>query len=151
MMSRSCEGNTEAKEHALQVVDVAALRPEVRLTYVGIHRKCFEILEIRGVDDEPETTPVPLDPTPQAQGEGEDEDAGEEDDDDADADGGAGESDADDPLASMHGGISGLMKDDNYSDMSESEAEGDKMRLKLREILFYDDKVAVFKARHGRL
>ncbi len=24
-------------------------------------------------------------------------------------------------------------------------------RLRLREILFYDDKVAIFKARHGRL
>ena len=26
-----------------------------------------------------------------------------------------------------------------------------RLKLKLREILFYDDKVAVFKARHGKL
>lgn len=43
---------------------------------------------------------------------------------------------------------------DDDSDDREFEAEmagSKRLRLRLREILFYDDKVAVFKARHGRL
>lgn len=42
--------------------------------------------------------------------------------------------------------------DDEWADGDEASGEGHcASRLRLREILFYDDKVAVFKARHGRL
>lgn len=34
---------------------------------------------------------------------------------------------------------------------SEQDDEYFKARFRLREILFYDDKIAIFKARHGRL
>ena len=42
--------------------------------------------------------------------------------------------------------------DDSDSDLDGSGGESKYVgRLRLREILFYDDKVAIFKARHGRL
>ena len=39
--------NADARELALQLVDIVALRPEVELCYMGIATKCFEILEHR--------------------------------------------------------------------------------------------------------
>lgn len=35
--------------------------------------------------------------------------------------------------------------------LQEGDLVGSAARLRLREILFYDDKVAIFRARHGRL
>jgi hypothetical protein len=41
--------------------------------------------------------------------------------------------------------------DDSDDDSELSDDERPEVRLRLREILFYDDKVEVFKARHGKL
>jgi hypothetical protein len=42
--------------------------------------------------------------------------------------------------------------DDSDADSYDGSEDGrNKVRLRLREILFYDDKVAIFKARHGKL
>src|SRR5262249_4047878 len=44
--------------------------------------------------------------------------------------------------------------DDGYSDEDEAnglEGRGSDVTLKLREILFYDDKISIFKVRHCRL
>jgi hypothetical protein len=138
---------------ALQVVDIVTLRPEVEVCYMGIMSKCFEILENRN-SDEPQPMSV-LNISPANNDPGgptDDDDASEdEDDDEDDEDNGpstgvtgvdSDETDAEDsdPLDDSDGG-------DSY----ESEEIRSRPKLRLREILFYDDKVAIFKARHGKL
>ena len=45
-----------------------------------------------------------------------------------------------------------LVTDEEYVESeNEKQKEKSKPALRLREILFYDDKVSIFKARHGRL
>jgi hypothetical protein len=139
----------DPREMALQVVDIVALRPEVEICYMGIMSKCFEILESRN-NDEPQPIPAPnISPTNNDHGGPIDDDEATEDEDDEDEDPAAGiagvdsdETDAEDsdPLDDSDGG-------DNY----ESEEFRSRPKLRLREILFYDDKVAIFKARHGKL
>jgi hypothetical protein len=86
-----------------------------------------------------------------------DEDDDEDDDDDNDetededgggdgVDGGTstGPTDPDETQSENEGG-------DDSDDDSFVEDQAFRTRLRLREILFYDDKVAIFKARHGKL
>ncbi|KIW00389.1 uncharacterized protein PV09_08098 [Verruconis gallopava] len=157
--------NIDPRDLALQVVDIVTLRPEIELCYMGIGSKCFEILENRP------TSTLPSDAQPGSDGfppgdapgggyaqladgdvtdEEELEDGGDiDDDEDAgdDAVGGVvGDSDEDGDGDGWDDG------DDEDDDEFDTEMVGSKrVRLRLREILFYDDKVAVFKARHGRL
>ncbi|RPB08357.1 hypothetical protein P167DRAFT_494218 [Morchella conica CCBAS932] len=157
----------EAKEMAQQIVNTVILRPEIELCYVGVMSKCFELLEdggsSDGIDDlsdvdtaispgvthsstAPGTTGVP----PGANSEEDDSDGVDDEDDvdededdyddaddgdetDTDADGGAGEKDS--------------SEDEEW--VKEKSERG--VRVRLREILFYDDKVAVFRARSGKL
>lgn len=148
------------KDIAYQIVDIVTLRPEIQLCYVGVRHKCYEIMETR-------TSPVPdssnLGPNGLVHGNGEpviiatDEDdhfseteGDEETEDDVD-------DDNNDNNANMN------VDDDEFTEVSDdgdsevdisSEAdEGEyfKSRFRLREILFYDDKISIFKARHGRL
>ncbi|CAJ2502008.1 Uu.00g048610.m01.CDS01 [Anthostomella pinea] len=141
-------GTFEPKELAYQLVDIITLRPEVQLCYVGIGNKCFEILEARNGDgnNTPDqhgygATALPAD-------NDEDDtvsDGGEETEDDDDGDDMAGTDNEDDMTE---------VSDDGESEadsIQESDYDEPEPRLRLREILFYDDKVAVFKARHGRL
>jgi hypothetical protein len=145
----------DPRELALQVVDVIVLRPEVELCYMGISHKCFEILENRPHDEAhgSEVTHSNL-----ANGgpggaitddeEGSEEDGSDEDDEEEEEEDGTAipqidpdetESEISDP-------------DDSDTDSYVGSEDGrSKVRLRLREILFYDDKVAIFKARHGRL
>ena len=122
------------------------LRPEVELCYMGVSHKCFEILENRPHDEGhgPTDTHSSL------------------------ANGGPGGAVTDDEEGSEEEGNSGTAiapqidpdetesevsdHEDSDSDSSDGSEDGrSKVRLRLREILFYDDKVAIFKARHGRL
>lgn len=146
----------DPKELALQVVDIISLRPEVQLCYMGVSHKCFEILENRSHDDNASgADAVP----PAANGglggtviDNEEDDDDEEGSDDDDDD----EEEDDDGTA-----IGAIDPDETESDVSdheESDADSfisdendSKLKLRLREILFYDDKVAIFKARHGKL
>lgn len=148
--------NIDPRELALQIVDIVALRPEVELCYMGIANKCFEILENRRHSDTWDARPESHlgmhggsieeeDGVAGSEGEDEEEDAegeeaAEEEVEDVDDAGVDTESD----------------ENDEEDDDSDSDAEGPMRargaaRLRLREILFYDDKVAIFKARHGRL
>ena len=87
--------------------------------------------------------------------EDDDEEISDEDDDD-DADDEDEESEAESTVASdpselggggqEDGGTGASDDDDGFVDPSKG-----RLRFKLREILFYDDKVAIFKARHGKL
>ena len=148
------------KELALQIVDIVTLRPEIELCYIGIMKKCFEILENKRPDydlrgdanaflaDGMVGGPASMDIPPGADGlvSDEDDDDDEDDEDDEDIDGGLGEGDETETDASDESPT------DSEDEDSYSVADcrmGPKLRL--REILFYDDKVAIFKARHGRL
>ncbi|QIX00998.1 hypothetical protein AMS68_006515 [Peltaster fructicola] len=128
--------DVDPKELALQIVDIVALRPEVEICYMGIANKCFEILENRhGWDTRPESAYGHLSNDLSSS------DHGDDDDDPADDDDEPNEDDRDDTESEISG-------DDADSDIVEA---SNHARLRLREILFYDDKVAVFRARHGRL
>lgn len=140
--------NLDPRELALQIVDIVALKPEVELCYMGITTKCFEVLENRrDLDGRPESQLGALpgghtDPDQGGSDDGDDEDDEDEDEED--------DEDEDDDTESDNG--------DDADDETDSETDGpayDEGRnattLRLREILFYDDKVAIFKARHGKL
>ena len=124
------------------------LRPDIPLSYVGILDKCFEILEDSG------TSKPPRDEWPWSLGANPDIDADENADDGVTGDHVVEvvESDPDDEdeLAGTQ------ISDEEGSETGSSENESDdggksKVQLRCREILFYDDKVSIFKVRHGRL
>jgi hypothetical protein len=150
----------DPRELALQVVDVVVLRPEVELCYMGISHKCFEILENRPHDDahgSGDSHPSPASAPPVLNGtftddedEGSDDEGSDEDDEqDEDEDNGTAVTAQVDP-DETESEISD--HDDSDSDSFDGSDDGRaKVRLRLREILFYDDKVAIFKARHGKL
>lgn len=128
---------------------------------MGIQNKCFEILENRQHDDPPTflyhdstTSPANAGPggvvigDPDEDSDADDDDHDEEDDDDD-------ETAAAVPAPTDPDETESDVGDESNAD-SDDEAGGSddgKKRpvLRLREILFYDDKVSVFKARHGRL
>lgn len=146
--------NYDPRELALQVVDVIFLRPEVELCYLGISNKCFEILENRNKDDtnsaaDLNSTGVLGDHvTDDEDDEGASDGSDDDDDDDEDEDGGTAaepvEADGMDYETSDPG-------DSEVESMYGTDDDRSKFHLRLREILFYDDKVAIFKARHMRL
>ncbi|KAK1143335.1 hypothetical protein N8T08_006862 [Aspergillus melleus] len=132
----------DSKELALQILDIVTIRPDVGISYVGMQNKCYEILEgKRGdkvdFDDADDSHSEGL-------GDGEPWSASDTDDDEGDDDAGA---------ASTADSTSVLSSDHASSDGDESDLEGSRSRVtfRLREILFYDDKIAIFKARHGVL
>lgn len=151
--------NIDPRELALQIVDIVHLRPEVEICYMGISTKCFEILENKpsnydlrhdnnsGGADGPAGGALGGEYVTNDPLLSDDEDETEDEDDD----------DLDGPIGTAGDG------DDTESDASDDghdESDGDDSflqddrkgpKLRLREILFYDDKVAIFKARHGRL
>ncbi len=140
------------KELALQLVDIIAIRPEIEICYMAFATTCFELLENRNCDGSSwsrfDTSTAPANVGPGGVDDSDDDDANNEGDEDAsnpDApvdpaleDPDDSESDAD---SSSIGGS------DGYT----SESERKQPIFKLREILFYDDKVSIFKARHGKL
>ncbi len=145
----------DPRELALQVVDVIVLRPEVELCYMGVSHKCFEILENRPHDEphgsaDTHSTAANGGADAVTDDEGSDDDGSDDDDDDEEAEeddnGTAVALDPDETESEISD------HDDSDSDSFEGSEDGrSKVRLRLREILFYDDKVAIFKARHGRL
>lgn len=140
------------------MTDIITLRPEVQLCYVGIANKCFEILENRPTDmfsncqngNNNSSNPVHGDASmshaPVVVEDATDEDDTEDDDHD------------DEDSQNEGTPTSPTEPEDGQSENSYDESDGDSFvepmpqpRLRLREILFYDDKVGIFKARHARL
>ncbi|KAI0535709.1 hypothetical protein GGR58DRAFT_478206 [Xylaria digitata] len=137
-----------AKELALQIVDIISLRKEICLAYVGLWDKCFEIAEVehgdsannRFQDDDDHT--ISLDDADHVYVNSEGDDDTEDDEND----------DGDDSF---------MDADEDLAETSDNESEADSFvgaaankpppRLRLREILYYDDKVELFRARHGKL
>ncbi|RAK97427.1 uncharacterized protein BO80DRAFT_192917 [Aspergillus ibericus CBS 121593] len=133
----------DPKELALMILDIVTIRPEVGITYVGIQNKCYEILEAKDgeagefydTDDSHSEGFVP----------GGEEWAGSDTNEDESEDDGA---------VSAMDSHSDLSSDDRgSSDGEDSDMDCNKSRMsfRLREILFYDDKISIFKARHGVL
>jgi len=129
------------RELANQIVNTVILRPEVELCYVGILNKCFEILEGRSDDPDLPDLPEPQAPDgvtggpPVPPGQDSDEEEESELDDDDEEDDDLVDDDA----------------EDSESDGGYTEDEKQKTGIRLREILFYDDKVEIFRARNASL
>ena len=131
---------------------------------MGIANKCFEILENRRSADSWDGR-RPSSSLGGPSGSGLDEEDGAADserEDEEDEDEGAVEGEEEDGEGEVVEEVDETESEgDGGSEDSESEdseSVGDRggggrrtARLRLREILFYDDKVAIFKARHGRL
>ncbi|KAL4932607.1 uncharacterized protein BDV17DRAFT_253211 [Aspergillus undulatus] len=132
----------DLKELAMQVVDIVTLRPEISISYLGMQSKCYEILEGKSGEYD-------LAETDDGHSEGfvpgaENWAGSETNEEDSDNDEGMTmDSNSD---VSSEGRRS--LDDDDASDY-----DGGRPRVsfRLREILFYDDKIAIFKARHGVL
>lgn len=130
------------RELALQVVDIVALRPELGICYLGIMKKCFEILELKPGSRSTDHSRIGFGHDSESEDEGDDDegsiDEGEEDVDHDD------DNDSEDTASDTT---------DSYEDseLGMSDHEKEIPSLRLREILYYDDKVSVFKARHARL
>ncbi|KAF2963892.1 hypothetical protein GQX73_g9686 [Xylaria multiplex] len=137
-----------AKELALQIVDIISLRKEICLAYVGLWDKCFEITEVEHGDNansrfqEDDDHTVSMDDADHDYVNSEGDDDTEDDEND----------DGDDSF---------MDADEDFAETSDNESEADSFvgaaankpppRLRLREILYYDDKVELFRARHGKL
>lgn len=150
----------DPRDLAMQVVDVIVLRPEVELCYMGISHKCFEILENRPHDEMHGTADNHSSAANGGLGGVTDEEDEEDEDDGSDED--DDDEDEDDDNGTAMGAPAVIDPDETESELSDhddsdtdsydgSEDGRSKVKLRLREILFYDDKVAIFKARHGRL
>ena len=145
------------RDVALNVVDVINLRRECELAYLAIRNKCFELVETKvtksgkkrgavangSADDDDDSSADEYVPHLGDDVDVSDEEADDEEDDDDD-DGfvgnGAGEVDHDnDQIESS---------DDEENVVSHPTQT---TKIKLREILFFDDRVAIFKARHAKL
>jgi hypothetical protein len=144
--------NIDSRELAMQVVDILTLRPDVEVCYLGIGEKCFEILENRSYEIRPEhnSAEVSTGEMPGTYGGNDPLVMTDDDTEDEDVD-----EDSDGDPAAMSGDESPWNSSDDHDssddDSFDHENERRSPRLRLREILFYDDKVAIFKARHGRL
>ena len=140
--------NPDSRELALQILDVVALRPELELCYLGIRIKCFEILEYAAGQK-----PSISDLASASHGSGIGGDSENDSDDDDE-----GQHSASDNGGEEAGSEMGSTREEGDTDDDDDQAEehdqctrrAEKV-FKLREILFYDDKVSIFKARHGRL
>lgn len=131
----------DLKELALQVLDIVSIRPELKMTYVGLQTKCYQILEggRDGKDsyfDEQTTNDVII--------------TGEDNLSDFE---GMSVSDEDQGLPSYEEAGQDLLSDlddDDYDDEPD-DGSAERVQFRLQEILFYDDKISIFKARHGVL
>ena len=166
-MSDHPYGNSlNVRDFALGAIDVVALRPEVELCYLGIKNKCFEILERKHHKNKStkggQSSSTATNDETDSDSDTQDGDHDDDDDDDDDSDAGApagppASAPAAAAVSSPDVANAGVLDSDTGSVTSDDEEYNERAggkrqpRLKLREILFYDDKISIFKARHGRL
>ncbi|KAJ4348511.1 uncharacterized protein N0V89_009888 [Didymosphaeria variabile] len=142
--------NIDPRELAYQILDIVHLRPEIELCYMGLSSKCFEILENR-----PSNYDLRHDAgTGNGAGMGggytvedpllsDDESEATEDED---------EDDFDAPVEEEESEESESEEQEDFSD-DESFLQDEKKapKLRVREILFYEERVEAFRRRHGVL
>ena len=116
-----------AKDVADQIVNMVSSSPDIELCYLGVQHQCYEVLDYMT----PRMKKSSMDTSPLQAGIDSEDEAAEEHEEEL----------SDIEVASSTG--------------EQTEDEGQEPRperhFKLREILFYDDKVSIFRARHGRL
>jgi hypothetical protein len=136
----------ELKELALQILDIVSIRPELKISYVGLQSKCYQILEAgHGEAD------LDVDETHSGENTG---DGLSNFDGDGDADHIGPSDDDEDSIPGFPSSDTDLISSDNNSwsdDGTEPDEYASRVRFRLQEILFYDDKISIFKARHGVL
>lgn len=132
----------DAKELALQILDIVSIRPDVGINYIGIQSKCYEILEKRNGDKDEEFDGSDSSHSGALPASGEDL-SGSDNDDDSD----------DDIQADSAVDAQSMLSDEPVSDGEDSGSDIARPQtvFRLREILFYDDKITIFKTRHGVL
>ena len=144
---------TNVKELAMGVLDVISLRPVIELCYLAISTKCFEITEKTKKcksQDQPSSSTLPI-------SEGTEDDSDEDlpvsNEDATAAPQDSAQDDTGESSADQHAETDGGLEEEDWSSSEgeNSENGSNRMELKLREILFYDDKISIFKARHARL
>ncbi|KAJ5088374.1 hypothetical protein N7456_011990 [Penicillium angulare] len=134
----------DLKELAMQVLDIVSIRPELKITYIGLLTKCYQILERTGPGNDLE-----MDGSPSANSSthpGDDGLSAFEDDEPVDI------SDDEHDLPRVYRSQNSLIGYSDDSDDLESEPEepgASNVHFRLQEILFYDDKISIFKVRHG--
>ncbi|KAF9700914.1 hypothetical protein EKO04_000687 [Ascochyta lentis] len=146
--------NIDPRELAYQILDIVHLRPEIELCYMGLTHKCFEILENRPTNYDLRSDSMSGEGGAGAHGYvghdavmiSDDESEATEDEDDDD----------DDDEAMGHGGeeteseaSEGNEADSDDESFMHEEHRGPKLRV--REILFYEERVEAFRRRHGVL
>ena len=143
----------------MSLLDVITFRPEMQLCYVGIIQKCFEVVEEVSRSGTKSGNDSAL---PQAS---EDSDAATNTDTDDDSDTEAPAHTANvnhqahaSAMATAYASQGGwketepeMSDSESRSADGEEEEAGVKRVFQLRDIPFYDDKVSIFQARHGRL
>jgi hypothetical protein len=146
--------NIDPRELAMQILDIVHLRPEIEICYMGISTKCFEILENRpsNYDLRPDGSQEADGPTGGMGGQGytphdpimlsDDESEATEDDEEDELDGGDGEETTSETSEDGR---------DDSDDDSFLQDDRKGPRLRIREILFYEEKVETLRARHGTL
>lgn len=152
IMNHVYSSNMNIKELAMGVLDVVSLRPEIELCYLGVSTKCFEILEKqRKPKQQNGLAPGPI-PTSNEDGDGSDGEDPPTDEDDEESDSAALPT-ATNPAAETTVAADHQAGEDDWSTSEDERPKAPKgnVDFKLREILFYDDKISIFKARHGRL
>ncbi|KAK5083932.1 hypothetical protein LTR05_006439 [Lithohypha guttulata] len=154
----------DREEIARSLLNIIAVRPEIELCYFGIEKKCYEILEYTSKYVRP-VSPLRNYVSSSSYGQhmhstiDEDDENGDNDDggvthnlnhigpgdfsDDDDDD----DNDHEDIQSNLSSRIGDSSDDEDTADNDDEVAR----EFKLREILFYDDKISIFKARHGKL
>ncbi|KAF2444442.1 hypothetical protein P171DRAFT_432477 [Karstenula rhodostoma CBS 690.94] len=136
--------NIDPRELAYQILDIVHLRPEIELCYMGLSSKCFEILENRpsnyDLRHEAGHSAAHYAVEDPLLSEDESEVTEDEEEDDAFEEAGEVESGSDSGSESVE-------------EVSEDESCGGEKRpkLRVREILFYEERVEAFRRRHGVL
>ena len=130
----------------------------MELCYIAIGKKCFEILD--GADDEDASgslhasSSLPAN-TGANDADSSDEDSSDDEDEEADDDdAGLATNGTAGPSQVAVGGDSESQDEgngDSDDDWADFDSDTKLPDLSLREILFYDDKISTFKARHCRL
>lgn len=139
----------------MQILDIVHLRPEIEICYMGISTKCFEILENRPSNYDLRHDGVGNEGEGGAGGMGgeyvahalmsDDESEATEDEEEDEFDGGMG------PAEGEESGSDISDEHEESDDDSFLQDERKGPRLRIREILFYEEKIETLRARHGTL
>lgn len=147
----------DREEIARSILNIIAVRPEIELCYFGIEKKCYEILQYDPA--------VPRHATAESNRLGtiavtthmtvEDEDEEDVDHDDGGAahhmnNFAAPDLSDDEDNDNTSSNVSSKVDDSDDEELPD-EPQKQIPEFTLREILFYDDKISIFKARHGKL